>query len=95
MRCQSIILQFRSSSKTYALVVDDLDNGGKPASVRVVAVDHNDTANLNEAPGGTLNRGITHFDGILFRRQRRFSKSKRMLRDASECLAGGMSYLLS
>lgn len=53
------------SPSTYALVVDDLDDGCKPASVGVVAVDDNDAANLNEAPVGSLNHGFTHCNGGL------------------------------
>lgn len=53
------------STLTYALVVDDLDDGCEAASVGVVAVDDNDAANLNEAPVGSLNHGFTHCNGGL------------------------------
>lgn len=46
-------------------MVDDFDNGGKLASVGVVAVDDNDSADLNEAPVGSLNDCVAHFDGDL------------------------------
>ncbi|KAI6753107.1 hypothetical protein HG531_005276 [Fusarium graminearum] len=38
------------AGNTYSLVVDDLDDRGQVASEGVVAVDNNDSANLNEAP---------------------------------------------
>ena len=51
--------------RTYSLVVNDLDDRGESASVGVVAVDNNDTANLNEAPVRTLNGSVAHFVGDL------------------------------
>jgi hypothetical protein len=46
-------------------VVDDLDDRGQAAGEGVVAVDNNDTANLNEAPVRTLNDCVAHCDGDL------------------------------
>jgi hypothetical protein len=46
-------------------VIDDLDNSGKSAGVGVVAVNDEYTANLYEAPVGTLNHCFAHFDGGL------------------------------
>jgi hypothetical protein len=46
-------------------VVDNLDNGSQVASEGVVAVDHDDSANLNEAPVGTLNNSVAHCAGDL------------------------------
>lgn len=45
---------------TYALVVDDLDNGGKLASVRAV-VDEENAADLDLRPLGSDDADITHF----------------------------------
>lgn len=47
-------------------MVDDLDNGTESASIGVVAVDDNDTAYLDEAPAGSLNDCVAHFDGDLY-----------------------------
>lgn len=55
------------ASETYALVVDDLDDGGQAAGEGVVAVDENDAADLNEAPVGSLNHCFAHRDGCLSR----------------------------
>ena len=55
----------RAFVATYALVVDDLDNGAEAAGVGVVAVDDDHTADLNKAPGGTLDQCFTHFAGGL------------------------------
>lgn len=52
--------------KTYSLVVDDLDDGSQTAIVGVLAVDQQNTADLNEAPVGTLNQCFAHCDGIYF-----------------------------
>lgn len=46
-------------------MVDNLDNRGQAAGEGVVAVDNDDTANLNEAPVGTLNNCVAHCDGDL------------------------------
>lgn len=46
-------------------MVDDLDNSSKLAAVRVVTVDDDDTANLNEAPVGSLDQCFAHCDGGL------------------------------
>ena len=53
------------AGETYSLVVDDLDDRGQVASEGVVAVDNNDSANLNEAPVRTLNDCVAHCDGDL------------------------------
>ena len=45
-------------------MVDDLDDRGQAAGEGVVAVDNNDTANLNEAPVRTLNDCVAHCDGV-------------------------------
>lgn len=41
-------------------MVDDLDDGGELARVGVIPIDENDTANLNKAPGGTLDQCFAH-----------------------------------
>lgn len=46
-------------------MVDDLDDGGNSASEGVVAVDSHDTADLNEAPLGSLNHCFAHCDSVL------------------------------
>lgn len=46
-------------------MVDDFDNRGQVASEGVVAVDHDDSAYLNEAPVGTLNNSVAHCAGYL------------------------------
>jgi hypothetical protein len=48
---------------TYALVVDDLDDGSQAASGGA-SLEQDDTANLNEAPVGSNDRGLTHFVGL-------------------------------
>lgn len=50
---------------TYALVVDDLDDGGKATGEGAVALKEDNTANLDEAPVGCDNGGVTHFYGVL------------------------------
>ena len=50
---------------TYALVVDDLDDGGQAAGEGAVALEEDNTANLDEAPVGCDNGGVTHFCGVL------------------------------
>lgn len=49
---------------TYSLVVDDLDDGSQAAGVGAVALEQDDAANLNEAPVGCNDRGLTHFVGL-------------------------------
>lgn len=46
-------------------MVDDLDDGCQSASVRVVAVDGNNAADLDEAPVGSLNHCFAHCDRVL------------------------------
>lgn len=56
----------QGNTSTYSLVVDDLDDGSQTAVVGVLAVDQQNTANLNEAPVGSLNQCFAHCDGIYF-----------------------------
>ncbi len=53
--------------RTYALVIDDLDNGSESAGVGVVAVEEDYTANLDQAPLGGDDVCLTHYDGIALR----------------------------
>lgn len=53
------------AGRTYSLVVDDLDDRGQAAREGVVAVDDNDTADLDEAPVRTLNDCVAHCAGDL------------------------------
>lgn len=46
-------------------MVDDLDNSTEPSGIGVVTVDNHHTANLNKAPGGSLDQSFTHFAGGL------------------------------
>lgn len=48
---------------TYALVVDDLDDSRKAAGVGAVALDEDDTADLDQSPLRTLDGSVTHFAG--------------------------------
>lgn len=48
---------------TYALVVDDLDDGGELAG-EGTAAEHGNTANLDQAPGAGNNFGVTHCVGF-------------------------------
>lgn len=83
-----------AGASTYALVVDDLDNGGQAAGVRTL-LDQDDTANLNEAPLGSRDGRVTHFrrssvcGGILIRRtvrlSRRYKEEKAVSRTVVEC----------
>lgn len=63
---------------TYALVVDDLDDSGEAARVRVVALNEDDAADLDQAPLGSLDGSVTHFDVDLV-------ADVRMSRGRSEC----------
>jgi hypothetical protein len=54
-----------SRIRTYPLVVNDLDDGGEFAALRVVASDDNDAANLNEAPVASLDQCFAHVAGGL------------------------------
>lgn len=45
---------------SYALVVDDLDNGGEAALVDTL-VEEDDTADLDQPPGTRCDVGVTHF----------------------------------
>lgn len=51
-------------SLTYALVVDDLDDGSQAASV-LALLDQDNTTNLDGAPLGSNNADVTHFVGGL------------------------------
>lgn len=51
--------------RTYALVVDDLDDGSESASEGVVVAENNNAADLNEAPVGSLNQSFAHCDLLL------------------------------
>jgi hypothetical protein len=68
-------------------VVDDLDDSGELAGVGVVAIDDNDTANLNEAPGGTLDQCFTHC-AVVCKRNMSWSVEAFLILRA-ESLAGG------
>lgn len=48
---------------TYALVVDDLDDGSQAAGVRTL-LDQDNTTDLDEAPLGSDNADVTHFVGV-------------------------------
>lgn len=61
----NLLLDKFEAHRTYSLVVDNLDNGGKSAIEGVVAVDDNDSANLNAAPVRSLNVCVAHLDGDL------------------------------
>lgn len=49
------------SGTTYTTVVDDLDNGGELALVGT-ASEENDTANLDQTPGGGDDGCVSHCD---------------------------------
>lgn len=54
--------QNRSSGRrTYALVIDDLDDGRQTSVVRASA-EEDDTAELDLPPLGSCDAGVTHFD---------------------------------
>lgn len=50
---------------TYALVVDDLDDGSQSASEGAVALDEDDAADLDQAPFRRLDGCVTHCVGML------------------------------
>lgn len=58
------------SDLTYALVVDDLDNGSESASEGTCALDEDDAADLDLAPLGGFDRCVAHCDGILIKDRR-------------------------
>ncbi len=52
---------------TYALVVDNLDDGGQTASEGRVAMEEDNAADLDQAPVGGDNACFTHSDRLLAR----------------------------
>lgn len=51
----------RAWFSTYALVVDDLDDSREAARELVAVLDEDDTADLDQAPLGSLDGSVTHF----------------------------------
>ena len=66
-------------------MVDDLDNGSKAASVLALH-EQNDSANLNESPGGGLNINVRHLGG-LSSRQSLITTRKRLAQIVPVCVA--------
>lgn len=46
-------------------MVDDLDDSSQSTGVRAVALDEDDTADLDLAPFGGFDRCVAHCDGVL------------------------------
>lgn len=55
-------LLYSDRGTSYALVVNDLDNGGETALVDTL-VEEDDTADLDQPPGARCDVGVTHFVG--------------------------------
>lgn len=81
MRVNIVCAGEAGAGRTYSLVVDDLDDRGQAAREGVVAVDDNDTADLDEAPVRTLNDCVAHCDGDLCSKSisRRIQKSRAVI----------------
>ena len=73
---------------TYALVVNDLDDGRQSAGVGAVALDEDDTADLDLSPFGRFDNCVAHCDGVLeaaVRRKEKLQDRKRAKRATRRC----------